>query len=127
MSALQASIGVLCPEFIVALGGMALMMLGVFLGERSQRLISVLAVALFIVAGIAVMLGGPDRAIAFNGAFISDDFARFVKLLILGGAVLVLIMGQGFIVRQKMDRFELPVLVTFSVLGMMLMASAGDF
>ena len=127
MSALQASIGVLCPEFIVALGAMVLMMLGVFMGERSQRLISVLAVALFIVAGIVVILGGPGRAIAFNGAFIADDFARFVKLLILGGAVFALIMGQGFIVRHGMDRFELPVLMTFSVLGMMLMASAGDF
>ncbi|HMI97273.1 MAG TPA: NADH-quinone oxidoreductase subunit NuoN [Micropepsaceae bacterium] len=127
MSPLQTSIGVLCPEFIVALGAMALMMLGVFMGERSQRLISFLAVALFVVAGIAVLLSGPGRAVAFNGAFIADRFASFVKLLILGGAAFVLIMGQGFIVRQKMDRFELPVLVTFSVLGMMLMASAGDF
>ena len=52
MSALQASIGVLLPEFIMALGAMALMMLGVFMGERSQRLVSVLTVALFIVAKI---------------------------------------------------------------------------
>jgi NADH-quinone oxidoreductase subunit N len=127
MSQLASSMGVLLPELIVALGGMALMMLGVFMGERSQRLISFLTVALFIVAGIAVVSGAPGRAVAFNGAFVADDFARFVKLLILGGAALVLIMGQGFIVRQKMDRFELPVLVVFSVLGMMLMASAGSF
>ena len=127
MSQLASSIGVLLPEFIVALGGMGLMMLGVFMGERSQRLVSALTVALFIIASAAVLSGAPGRAVAFNGAFVADDFARFVKLLILGGAALVLIMGQGFIVRQKMDRFELPVLMAFSVLGMMLMASAGSF
>ena len=127
MSGLQASIGVLLPESIMALGAMALMMLGVFMGERSQRLVSVLTVALFIVASAAVLLGAPGRAVAFTGAFVADDFARFVKLLILGGAALVLIMGQGFIVRQNMDRFELPVLMAFSVLGMMLMASAASF
>jgi NADH-quinone oxidoreductase subunit N len=127
MSALQASIGVLLPEFVLAIGGMALMMLGVFIGERSQRLICLLAVALFVADAGLVLLAGPARALAFNGAFVSDGFAEFIKLLVLGGAALVLIMGQGFIERQKMDRFEYPVLMVFSVLGMMLMASAADF
>ena len=56
-----------------------------------------------------------------------DDFARFVKVLVLGGAALVLIMGQSFLKREKLGRFEFPVLVVFSVLGMMVMASAADF
>ena len=127
MTALQTSLGVLRPEFIVALGGMALMMLGVYMGERSQRLISLLAIALFVVAGGATLMGAGARETAFNGAFVGDAFAVFVKLLVLAGAALVLIMGQDYIRRQKMDRFEFPVLVVFSVLGMMLMASANDF
>ena len=45
----------------------------------------------------------------------------------LGGAALVLIMGQSFLQREKLGRFEFPVLVVFSVLGMMVMASAADF
>src|SRR6185437_3029453 len=107
--------------------GMVLMLLGVFIGERSQRLISLLALALFIADAALVVLAGPARAEAFNGAFVSDGFAQFIKLLVLGGAALVLVMGQDFIERQKMDRFEFPVLMVFSVLGMMLMASAADF
>ena len=127
MTALQTSVGGLRPEFIVAIGGMALMLLGVYMGEKSQRLISLLAIALFVVAGGAVLMGAGVREIAFNGAFVADGFAVFVKLLVLAGAALVLIMGEGYIARQKMDRFEFPVLVVFSVLGMMLMASANDF
>jgi NADH-quinone oxidoreductase subunit N len=126
MSALGSNLGILAPELIVALGAMALMMIGVFLGDRSQRLLSYLAIALFIVAGWAALMG-EGRAAAFNGAFIADGFGRFVKLLVLGGAAFVLIMGQSYVDRQKMNRFEFPILVVFSVLGMMLMASAGDF
>ena len=92
MTALQTSVGVLRPEFIVAIGGMALMLLGVYMGEKSQRLISLLAIALFVVAGGAVLMGAGVREIAFNGAFVADGFAVFVKLLVLAGAALVLIM-----------------------------------
>ena len=127
MNALQSSIDTLTPEFIVALGGMALTMAGVFAGDRSYRLLSYLAIALFVVAGGAIIFYGEPRSTAFNGVFVSDGFARFIKLLVLGGAALVLIMGQGYIERQRISRFEFPVLVVFSVLGMMLMASAADF
>jgi NADH-quinone oxidoreductase subunit N len=120
------NVAVLAPEFLIAFGGMALMMLGVFTGDRSQRMLSYLAVGLFIIAG-AVVLGSPGRTTAFSGAFIADAFARFIDIIVLAGAALVLIMAQGFLERQKMNRFEFPVLVVFSVLGMMLMASANDF
>jgi NADH-quinone oxidoreductase subunit N len=127
MTALQSSLAVLRPEFIVALGGMALMIIGVYMGDRSQRLLSLLAVALFVIAGAAVAMSAGEHETAFNGAFVADGFAVFVKILVLAGAALVMIMAQGYIGRQKMDRFEFPVLVVFSVLGMMLMASANDF
>ena len=120
------NVAVLAPEFLIGLGGMALMMLGVFNGDRSQRMLSYLAIALFIVAGGAV-LASPARETAFNGAFITDSFARFIKITVLAGAALVLVMAQGFVERHKINRFEFPILIVFSVLGMMLMASANDF
>jgi len=127
MTAIGASIAVLRPEFMVAVGGMALLLLGVYIGERSYRLVLLLAIALFVVAAGAVTMDAGARETAFNGVFVVDGFAAFIKLLVLAGAALVLVMGQDYIGRQKMDRFELPVLVVFSVLGMMLMASANDF
>ncbi len=80
---------------------------------------------LVVTAGLVVIT--PSTGLAFNGALAIDDFARFIKVLVLGGAALVLIMGQSFLKREKLGRFEFPVLVVFSVLGMMVMASAADF
>jgi NADH-quinone oxidoreductase subunit N len=127
MNALVQNIGIMCPEFTLALGGMALLMLGVFAGDRSEKLLSQLTVALLVVTGAAVVLSSHGKLTAFNGSLAVDDFARMMKLLVLAGAALVLLMSQGYLQRQKMGRFEFPVLVTFSTLGMMLMVSAGDF
>ena len=111
---------------MLAFGGMVLLMLGVFAGDKHQPALTYLTVALLVVVGGLVVVTESSGA-AFNGALIIDDFARFVKVLVLGGAALVLIMGQSFLMREKLGRFEFPVLVVFSVLGMMLMASAGNF
>ena len=119
---------ILLPEYILALGGMALLMLGVFLGDTAQRTVSYLAVVVLAVAGVAVAMGSGDgRLTAFGGGLVVDDFGRFVKLLSLAGAALVLVMAQSYVERQKMGRFEFPVLVVLSVLGMMIMISANDF
>src|SRR5262245_53724347 len=116
----------LAPELSLAVGGMVLLMLGVFAGDRHQSTLTYLAVALLILAG-GLVLVTESGGRAFNGALQIDEFARFVKVLVIGGAALVLVMGQSFLEREKLGRFEFPVLVVFSVLGMMVMASAADF
>jgi len=122
------NVDLLMPEFIMALGGMALLMLGVFTGDHAQRLVLNLAVALMLATGGWIILNAGDgRLSAFGGAFQIDDFARFVKILALLGAALVLVMSQNYIERRGMGQFEFPVLVVFAVLGMMLMISASDF
>jgi NADH-quinone oxidoreductase subunit N len=119
---------ILMPEYILAVGGMALLMIGVFLGDSAQRTVSYLAILLLaLAAAVVVMSTGNGRLTAFGGAYVADDFGRFVKVLALVGAALVLVMAQGFIEREKMGHFEFPVLVVMSVLGMMVMISANDF
>jgi NADH-quinone oxidoreductase subunit N len=114
------------PELALAIGAMALLMLGAFVGDKHQPLLTYLAVGLLVIVG-GLVVATPSVGAAFNGALFIDDFARFVKVLVLGGAALVLIMGQSFLKREKLGRFEFPVLVVLSVLGMMVMASAADF
>ena len=127
MSPLANDLAVIQPELVMAIGGMALLMVGVMVGDHSQRLISAFAIIFMGVAGYFTILYEGTHLTAFHGVFVADDFTRFVKLLILGGAALVIIMSQGFIVRENMARFEFPVLIVFAVLGMMMMVSAGDF
>ncbi len=116
------------PEIIVAVGAMLVLMFGVFRGAAPGRDFASNVIAIFVLlAAAAVLATGPGaRETLFEGAFIVDGFARFMKLLVLAGAVLVLVMSLGDLARAKLLSFEYAVLLLLAVLGMMLMVSAGD-
>jgi NADH-quinone oxidoreductase subunit N len=122
---LTASLTLATPELILAVGAMALLMIGVFSGERANSTVTGLAVAILIGAG-GWMLLFTGEGQAFGGAFVSDPFARFMKVLTLIGSVVTLIMSVGFAKAEKFDRFEYPVLIMLATLGMLLMVSAND-
>lgn len=115
------------PEIFVALAAMALLMLGVFGKGDGTR--STTTLALVVLAGAAVLswsLAG-DRLTTFDGMFVMDPFAATVKVMILLASALTLAMSLTFLEREKLGRFEYPVLVVFATLGMMMMVSANDF
>ena len=122
---LSMSLTLATPELILAGGALALLMIGVFSGERSSSTVTGLAIALMIGAGAWMLLFTGDGR-AFNGAFVSDPFARFMKVLTLVGAIATLAMSVGFARQEKFDKFEFPVLVVLATLGMLLMISAND-
>ncbi|GAA4129967.1 NADH-quinone oxidoreductase subunit NuoN [Aminobacter aganoensis] len=122
---LLSSLSLSMPELIIAVGAMALLMIGVFSGERANTTVTGLAVALLIAAGAWMLVFGHDGQ-GYGTAFISDPFARFMKLLTLVGAVVTLIMSVGFAKAEKFDKFEFPVLAMLATLGMLLMISAND-
>ncbi len=115
------------PEIILACAAMALMMVGVFTrAEKSLSIVYLLSlVALVVVAADLLTLRGQTWS-AFNGQFVSDDFAIFMKLLVLLGSFLTLIMGQSYLRRAAMARFEYSILILFATVGMMMMISAND-
>lgn len=122
-----ADLHIILPELIIVLGSMALLMLGVFRGDRSFNLLSILSVLILAGAGIAVMQQGPETFTAFNGAYVTDDFARFAKLLILLGSAISIGLSQTYLKNAGIARFEFPILILFATLGMLVMVSSGNF
>lgn len=122
---LHSSLSLVTPELIIAVGAMALLMLGAYWRGNASTIVTFLAVAVMVVSGAWVVLYTGD-GYAFNNAFINDPFARFMKVLTLVGSGVTLVMSIGFAKAEKFDTFEYPVLVMLSTLGMMLMASANN-
>ena len=122
---LYASMGLALPELILAVGAMVLLMVGVYSSERANSTVTGLAVAILLAAGAWMIVMG-ENGVAFDGAFVQDPFARFMKILSLIGSLVTLIMSVGFARAEKFDKFEYPVLIMLSTLGMMLMISADN-
>jgi len=111
-------------EATLAVGGLVLLLLGAFMGERSARLISVLAVAVLGVA-TALTLTGP-LGTAFNGAYVADPLSVYGKALIFIASAVAIVLGDGWMHRQKIAKFEYPILIVLAAAGMGMMASSGD-
>jgi len=115
------------PEFILAAGALALLMLGVFRqNPAGAMLVHWLTVALLAVAGIAAYMGGGDAQYAFGGVFVSDGVSRFAKVFIFFGTAIVLVLSREYMLRARIMIFEFPVLVALAALGMSMMVSSAD-
>ena len=114
------------PEIILAVGALALLMIGVFSGEKSLRTVSTLSVLLLLGAAVAVLPGYGDRTVTFAGLFISDSFGGFCKILILLGSAVSIVISTDYLERENLKRFEYPVLIVLATLGMLMMVSSND-
>lgn len=121
----STSLPIVGPELIMAIGAMVLLMVGVFLGEKSTQTVTGLAVALVIITALWLVFVTPN-GVAFGGSFVQDSFASFMKMLVLIGSGAAIVMSVGYAETERFNRFEFPVLVVLSTLGMMMMVSAGD-
>ncbi len=114
------------PEIVLALGAMLLVMAGVALGERSATLVNSASILLLI--GVAVLVVGlpSGRHVLFNGSFVVDDYARFLKLLALTGSTGALLLSLDYLKFERQEKFEYGTLFLFATLGMLILISAAD-
>ncbi|MGL4975232.1 MAG: NADH-quinone oxidoreductase subunit N, partial [Bosea sp. (in: a-proteobacteria)] len=119
------ALGPALPEICLAIGALAMVLYGAIVGEKATRLLEAAALALFALA-IVLVLQSEGRVIGMNGAIIIDGFARFMKVLTLIGSAAAIIMSSGSLKRDGTMRFEYPILIVLSTIGMLMMISAND-
>ncbi len=112
------------PEIVLAGCAMAILVFGVLRKPEPTFICTMLAVGALILTGVLV-LAAPSGA-GYRGLFVVDGFASFMKLLILAGAGLSAILALDYNVREGISRFEFPVLILLSTVGMMIMASTAN-
>ncbi len=115
------------PEIALALYAMAALMFGAWFGkDRVAGPILWTTAAVFVLLAGLVAMGGSEARPMFGGLMVSDAFARFAKVAILLSGAAVMVMGQDYMRRQNLLRFEYPVLIALATVGMMVMVSAAD-
>jgi len=124
MTDLSSALNLAAPELTLAVGGLVLLMLGAFTGERSTRLISGLSILLLAAASVLAAVG--PLGTAFNGAYVADPLAVYGKVAIFLSAAVAIVLGDGWIHRNRIAKFEFPVLIVLASVGMSMMASSGD-
>ncbi|WP_128253670.1 NADH-quinone oxidoreductase subunit NuoN [Falsirhodobacter deserti] len=123
----EADFSTILPEFLLTVFALGSVLFGVFAGkDRSAPLLIWATAAVFVLLALLIGFAGPADRYAFYGMFVEDGFARFTKVAILLSAAVVLVLSQEYLERRALLRFEYPILIALSVVGMMVTVSAGD-
>jgi NADH-quinone oxidoreductase subunit N len=112
------------PEIVLAVAGLAILAGGVIPRRDTTFGTTMAVLGAFLLAGVLVLMQGDGTA--FNGQYVSDAFARFMKVLALGGAAFALLLALEWNRAEGIAKFEYPVLILFATLGMLVMISAND-
>ena len=112
------------PEIVLALSAMGILIFGVLQKGNATFSCTMLAIGALVLTGALVMSGGSGAG--YNGLFVVDPFADFMKMLVLVGAGLSIILALDYNVQEGISRFEFPVLVLLSTVGMMIMCSTAN-
>jgi NADH-quinone oxidoreductase subunit N len=116
---------ILIPEIFLSLSILTILMLGVFI-KKSFNLVFNLS-SLIIIITIAIILNNTNNTEkVFLDSFIRDEFSNFFKILILISSLFVLNSSKNFIIDNKLNKFEYPIIVLISILGMFFMVSSND-
>ncbi len=119
------NLNILLPEIFLSLSICTILMIGVFT-KKSFNLIFNLS-SLIIIICIAIILNNPNnQEKIFLDSFSRDAFSNYFKILILTSAFFVLNSSKNFIIENNLDKFEYPIIILLSILGMFFMVSAND-
>ena len=116
---------IMLPEIFLSLSIFSILLIGVF-KKKSFNLIFNLT-SLIIIATITIILINPNNEEKiFLDSFTRDAFSNYFKILILVSSLFVLNSSKIFIVDNKLDKFEYPIIILLSILGMFFMVSSND-
>ena len=119
------NLNILLPEIFLTLSIFSLLMIGVFL-KNSFNLIFNLS-SIIIIITIAIIFNRPTiEEKIFLDSFTRDAYSNFFKILILISSLFVLNTSKNYIIDKKLDKFEYPIIILLSILGMFFMVSSND-
>ena len=119
------NLNIMFPEVFLSLSVFSILMLGVFI-KKSFNVIFNLTSLIMIITILIILTSTNNEEKIFLESFTRDAFSNYFKILILLSSLFVLNSSKNFIVENKLDKFEYPIIILLSILGMFFMVSAND-
>jgi len=118
----------IAPEIVLLVGACAILLGDLFVGE-SRRHVAYWAtqIVLAVAAWCALATMQPQPGIAFSGMVVDDMLSDTLKFIACAAVSLMLFYSRGYCAARGLFRGETFALALFSLLGMMVMISAGSF
>ena len=114
------------PEIALSVLSMLALMYGLFVNKDSFKKTSNFAILILVIMFILIYFDLKTEFANFNNFFSHSDFIKYFKILVLFGSASTLIISKNYFIDFKISKFEIPVLILFATLGMLLMISSNN-
>ena len=119
------NLNILLPEIFLTLSIFSILMIGVFLKNSFNLIFNLSSIIIIITTAIIFNRPNIEEKI-FLESFTRDVFSNFFKILILISSLFVLNTSKNYIADKKLYKFEYPIIILLSILGMFFMVSSND-
>ncbi len=114
----------LVPEIALSILTVTCLMYGLFSKNNSFKKANNFATLILLLIAVLVYFDFSTNFASFDNFFSNNSFTKFFKILTTLGAAASLIISKNYFIDTKINRFEIPILLLFSTLGMMIMISS---
>ena len=112
------------PEIALSILSVACLMYGLFSKTNSFIKATNFAILTLLLTAALTYFDFSTNFALFENFFSNTSFTKFFKILTTLGAAASLIISKNYFLDTKINRFEIPTLLLFSTLGMMIMISS---
>ena len=122
----EINIIAILPAIILAITGMAVMVIDPFLDPVKRARLGWVGLFGAVAAVVALVPMAANRGEWYAGLWRVDDFSIFFHAVLLLIAALTILMAIDYVRRENLPPSEFIILVLFSTTGALLMAGAGE-
>ena len=115
------------PELFLVIFNLSFLCFMLFV-KSSAILLNCNKIAAFalIVTAVLVHFNHVDADPIINGFYTSNEFTAFFKMLILFLSSVILYLSDSYLKKNDLLKYEFPILINFSVFGMLVVISSND-
>ena len=114
------------PEIFISVSIMLFLLVGVFKKNSASLIYNLSNISLVILLALIINLSSLDTIYLFNESYLIDDLSNYMKIILVGSGIFVMLTGSKYIQVINLNKIEYPILILSSILGMMIMISSND-
>ena len=126
---------ILIPEFFLTTFLLFLLIYGIFFKKNhnnqkiliNKNLNTIIIYLLFILLILISNIHFNILNTVMNGVLIIDTFSQFIKIILISCTIICFFIQQKYIIQQKINHYEISILMLISLLGLMLLVSSNHF
>lgn len=113
------------PEVFILLSSFSLLIAGVF-SKTLNKIINYIIVILLAALIFVIYLNFTSSVTLFGNSYTIDPLSNFMKILVSISVLFTMLISNTYLERLKIAKFEYPIIILLSTLGMFVMISANN-